>query len=125
MHNRSGIILIICRLPFYGFYRSVIPYALLVFLLMKLFYYVCMVFIDKQFCVCSWCVFLVFSSMKMKLYLLPSSVRHAAGRLLVCLTYKANCRLLLPSYRKRHIRRTVKHLLLCNTHVTYLRNLHD
>jgi hypothetical protein len=82
MHNRSGIILIICRLPFYGFYRSVIPYALLVFLLMKLFYYVCMVFIDKQFCVCSWCVFLVFSSMKMKLYLLPSSVRHAAGRLL-------------------------------------------
>jgi len=82
MHNRSGIILIICRLPFYGFYRSAIPYALLVFLLMKLFYYVCMVFIDKQFCVCSWCVFLVFSSMKMKLYLLPSSVRHAAGRLL-------------------------------------------
>jgi hypothetical protein len=125
MNNRSGIIIIICPLPFYGFYQSAIPHALLVFLLMKLFYYVYMVFIDKRFHACSWCVLLVFSLMKMTLYLLPSSVRHAAGRLLVCLTYKANCRLLLPSYRKRHIRRTVKHLLLCNSHVTYLRNLHD
>ena len=43
MHNRSGIILIICHLPSV----ILILYALLVFLLMKLFYYVFMVFIDN------------------------------------------------------------------------------
>jgi hypothetical protein len=32
-------------------------------------------------------VFLLFSSMKMTLYVLPSSARHAAVRLLVRLTY--------------------------------------
>jgi len=37
MHHRSGIIIIICCLPFYGFYRSVISCELLVFSLMKLF----------------------------------------------------------------------------------------
>ena len=35
------------NMPLTFLYQSVIPYALLVFLLMKLFYYVFMVFIDK------------------------------------------------------------------------------
>jgi len=39
-------------MPLTFLYQSVIPYALLVFLLMKLFYYVFMVFIDKWFWTC-------------------------------------------------------------------------
>ena len=39
-------------MPLTFLYQSVIRYALLVFFLIKLFYYVYMIFIDKQFCAC-------------------------------------------------------------------------
>ncbi len=50
MHNRSGIILVICRLPFY--INQWFDTLYLYFFLIKLFYYVYMVFIDKRFRAC-------------------------------------------------------------------------